>query len=231
MWRLLRVLQCLLQDVGDSLNHHSVRSISGSERSPPSWRRLLAPTVSVLAQWSRSSTQVGCDLERLGGAQVAGGKISVDSGKLNSLECADDRGFAGPKGAELVQDRRDPAGELQEKRGHCREPGGAAHDGQCGDARNSRNLKNEVDHVAVGQVVQCSQMLSDAGRGGFFLCQMTLHLSCSSANPVHIFLLACEEYFRVDLVVVGWQPHPMKKTAEVPQLKCVDEVGEFLGQV
>ena len=58
-WRLLRVLQCLLQDVGDSLNHHSVRSISGSERSPLSWWRLLAPTVSVSAQWSRPSSQVG----------------------------------------------------------------------------------------------------------------------------------------------------------------------------
>ena len=58
--------------------HHSVLSVSGSERSLPSWGRLLAPTVPVLAQWGPPSSQVRCDLERLGGAHVAGGKVSVD---------------------------------------------------------------------------------------------------------------------------------------------------------
>ena len=78
---------------------------------------------------------------------------------------------------------------------------------------------------------------------------MTLRLSCSSkkSSCVNSFAGERDEYFQVGPVVVRWQPHGLtrmllapvveceaqavQKTVDAPQLQCIAEVGEFLGQV
>ena len=191
-WRLQRVLQCLLQDVGDSLNHHSVRSISGSERSPLSWRRLAAP--GRAAKWAAIwSVLAVLKLQAHKSVWIQANETVWSAPTIDVLQDPKVQNLC--KTVEIPQAsyRRnvDTVGSLVEQ-----------HTMDNMEIPEIQGIwsasENEVDHVAVGQVVQHLQMLLDAVESGFFpLPDDFAPLLFVNKSCAHSFCLRARSTFEV----------------------------------